>query len=69
MSPADLRRVMTGLNNIEREDLERIGIVKPGAQGNECIREFYMDPIRATLRLTDNHQQALINHFFKGVKR
>jgi len=68
MTPAELRRVMAGLINIERSELEAIGAVKPGPRGEEALREFWVSPIRAVLRLDDDTQQALLDLFFKGSK-
>ena len=63
MTPRDLRRLMTGLINIEREELEAIGVIQAGERGDEALREFWVSPVRAVLRLTNDQQQALLDHF------
>ena len=68
MTPRDLRRMMTGLITIEREELEAIGAVHPGPRGTSAWEEFALNPARAVLRLSESKQQALIDHLFEGAR-
>ena len=66
MNPRELRTLLSGLIHIDRDELEEIGAIKSGPQGDLAWSEFSTNPCRAALRFNEEAQTWLVNQIFKG---